>query len=66
MFDEILRNATLPGAFVSAAAAARERDLKERRRRGGYKVEERPAAQPRVAVLREKLMAVFSRRSHGT
>ena len=65
MFEEFLRNATVPGAFMNAVTTAQERDLEERRRRGGYKVVEVPAPRSRLAVIRERLVAVFSRRSHG-
>ena len=60
MFDEILRNATVPGAFMNAVTTAQERDLKERRRRGGYKVVEVPSPRSCRAVIRERLIAVFS------
>lgn len=65
MFDEILRNATVPGAFMNAVTTAEERDLQERRRRGGYKVVEVRVKRSRLAIIRERLIAVASRRSHG-
>lgn len=65
MFDEILRNATVPGAFMNAVTTSQERDLDERRRRGGYMVVEVPVPKSRLAVFRKRIIAVFSRRSRG-
>ena len=63
MFDHILRNATLPGAFVNAVSVSRDRDLEEKRRSGGYEVEDtpKPDRKPVPRMVLARLRSILTR-----
>ena len=63
MFDHTLRNATLPGAFANAISVSRDRDLEEKRRSGGYEVEDtpKPNRKPVPRVVSARLRSILTR-----
>ncbi|MEM7075046.1 MAG: hypothetical protein AAGA28_08325 [Pseudomonadota bacterium] len=61
MFSDIISNVTLPGAYTKAVMVAKERDLAERRRLGGYTAPEAPAMKHRTVlqIMRNRIAGMF-------
>lgn len=63
MFDHILKNATLPGAFANATSVSRDRDLEEKRRSGGNEGDNtpKPDRKPVPLVVLARLRSILTR-----
>lgn len=68
MFEDFMKNATIPGAFTNAVLTAQQSALAEKRRRAGYKHDETPAPHRRSAlhVVRYWVFSILTRASRET